>query len=107
MRRQKAASIPRSRLLYGVSSFSSQNFTLSEFSSWKLQSEHSHKLPHGGGGLLQRGVFFRRQLDLNDFFDAVRAELHGHAHEQPFDPVFTFEIDGARQNLFLVLEDRF
>src|SRR5690348_5459343 len=100
MRRPKAARIPRSAVLYSVLSFPSQNFVVSWFSSWKLQSEHSHKLSHGRGRLLQRAVFFRRQPDLNDLFDAVRAELDRYPHEQPFDPVFTFEIDGARGNFF-------
>jgi tetratricopeptide (TPR) repeat protein len=61
----------------------------------------------GFGALLERGVFFRRELDLDDLLQARRAQLAGHADVVAFDAVLAFEISGAGQNLLLVLENGF
>ncbi len=45
------------------------------------------------------------QRDLNNLFDAARAELHRHAHEQIADPVFALQEHRARHDLLLVLEN--
>ena len=62
---------------------------------------------HRGGGFLQRGVFFGGQFDLDDLLGAARAQFHRNADEQAVDAVFAFEINGAGQNLLLVLQDGF
>ena len=54
---------------------------------------------------LQRGVLFRRQLDLDDLLDAARAELDRHADEQIADAVLALQEHRARQDLLLVLQD--
>ena len=61
-----------------------------------LQSQHRHQFLHTRRALLQRRILFRRQLDLDDFLGALRPQLHRHADEQSINPVFAFQIDGAR-----------
>ena len=75
--------------------------------SIQLQAENGYQFADGCGRLIERGLFFRRQLDLDDLLDAFRAELYGNADEKPLDAVFAFEINGAGQDLLLVLENRF
>src|ERR1035437_6242115 len=70
-----------------------------------LHPDHAHQLLHRVGALLQGGLLFRGQLDLDDLLDAVRAQLAGHANEQAVDTVLAFEIGGARHDLLLVLKD--
>src|ERR1035441_5292788 len=70
-----------------------------------LHPDDAHQFLHRVGALLQGGLLFRGQLDLDDLLDAVRAPLARYADEQPVDTVFAFEIGGARHDLLLVLED--
>jgi hypothetical protein len=51
------------------------------------------------------GVFFGRELDLDDFLQAGGAQLAGNADVVAVDAVLAFEIGRAGQNLLLVLED--
>src|SRR5437660_694580 len=51
-------------------------------------------------------VFFGETLIGRNLLDPARAKLHGHSYKQPLNAVLTFQIRGARQDLFLVLEDR-
>ena len=39
----------------------------------KLHSNHSHQLLHSRCALVERGLLFRRELDLNDLLDPLRA----------------------------------
>src|ERR1035438_9653658 len=64
----------------------------------KLHPDHADQLLHRVGALLQGGLLFRGQLDLDDLLDAVRAQLARYADEQPVDTVFAFEIGGARRS---------
>ena len=70
-----------------------------------LYSDNLHQLLHRGGGFLECGLLFRRQFDLNDLFDATRAQLYRHAHEQPIDSVLTLKIGRAGQDFLAVIED--
>src|SRR5664279_5942498 len=69
-----------------------------------LYPDHAHQLLHRVGALLQGGLLFWRQLDLDDLLNAVGAQLAGHANEQAVDTVLAFEIGRARHDLLLVLE---
>ena len=60
---------------------------------------------HCGGGFFKAGFFFGHEFDLKNLFDAFRAELDRHAHEQSIDSVFPFEINGAAQDALAVVED--
>src|SRR5580765_7123937 len=57
----------------------------------------------GRGGLLQRRILLRRELDLNDLLHAARAELDRHADEEVVDPVLPLQEDRAGHDLLLVL----
>ena len=46
-----------------------------------LQTQNTHQFAYGGGGFIERSFFFLRQLDLDDLFDAARAQLYRHANE--------------------------
>src|ERR1700733_5676096 len=66
-----------------------------------------YKFPDGSGRLVDRGFFFRRELDLYDLLDTFRPKLHRNSHEKSLDPIFAFEIDRTGENLLLVLQDCF
>ena len=74
----------------------SRPHTECEPSSRELDAHHLHQLAYGIGRLAQSGLFLGRQLQLDDLFDALRAELGRHADEQPVDAVLAFEIDARR-----------
>ncbi len=74
---------------------------------FNLDSQNGNQFFHTGCGLLQRCVFFGGQLDLYDLLCATFTELYRHAHEQAVDAIFAFEVNGAWQDLLLVLQDCF
>ena len=43
-----------------------------------LNSNHRHQLLHRCGALIQRGLFFWRELDLDNLFQPLGAELARH-----------------------------
>src|SRR6202050_2359426 len=59
------------------------------------------------GRLVQRRFFLGLELDLDNLFDAFGAELHRNANKQTAKSVFTFEVSSARQDFFLILQNRF
>src|SRR3989475_1144233 len=61
---------------------------------------------HGRGGLLKRRLLFRSQFNLEDLLDAARSEFDRDADKEAVDPVLAFEVGGARENFFSVVEDR-
>src|ERR1039457_1969548 len=71
-----------------------------------LSPYHVHQFLHSRGALLQHGHLLRQELHLVDVLDAARAQFHRHSHEQAVNPVFAFQVSGARQHLLLVFEDR-
>src|SRR5208283_4886386 len=73
----------------------------------RLHSNHAHQLLHRRCALVQSGFLFRRQLDFDDLLDSLRAELHRHSNVEAVDAVLALQVRSARQDLFLVLEDRF
>jgi hypothetical protein len=72
-----------------------------------LDADDRAELADGFGALLQSGVFFGSELDLDDLLEAGRAQLAGDADVVALDAVLALEVDGAGDNLLLVLEDRF
>src|SRR4051794_34630150 len=76
-------------------------------SSQQLYFEYVYQFLHRTGGFLERGVFVRRQLDLDDLLEPARAELAGDADELIAHAVLALQIDRARDDLLLVEHDRF
>src|SRR3954469_11677191 len=64
--------------------------------------DHIHQFLHRARRLPERGVLVRRQLDLEDLFEAARPELAWHADELIADAVLALQIHRARQDLLLV-----
>src|SRR4029079_3919347 len=91
------------RMRFGVGSVLFERWTLG-CGSW-LHSYDVNQLFHRCRRLLQRGLFFSRQRDLNDLLHTTRAQLHWHADEQISNPVFTLQEHRARQDLLLVLQN--
>ena len=59
----------------------------------------------GRGALVQGGRFLRRELKFVDL-SRPRAPSFPDAYEKSLDPIFAFEVGGAGQHLFLVLQNR-
>jgi hypothetical protein len=58
-------------------------------------------------GFVQGGLLFGRELDLDDLFDALGAELARNADEETADAVLALQVRSAREDLLLILEDGF
>ena len=52
-----------------------------------LDPNHPAQLLHRCRALLQPGLLFRSQLDLDDLLNALRAQLHWHPDVESADPV--------------------
>src|SRR5437763_11287389 len=70
--------------------------------NFDLDSEHIDKFLNRRRALLKRDALLGRQVDLDDLFEAARAELAGHADVEALHAVLAFEVRGARENLLLV-----
>src|SRR5438045_1438314 len=70
----------------------------------RSNAEHVDEFLNRRGALLKRDALFGRQVDLDDLFEAARAELAGHADVETLYAVLAFQIRGAGQNLLLVFE---
>ena len=70
-----------------------------------LLLQHVDQFLHGGGALVQHGLLFGGELDLVNLFDARGAQLDRNAHVEAVNAVLAFQIGGAGQHFFLVLED--
>src|SRR5215204_3467166 len=68
--------------------------------------ENVHELLNGRRAFLKRSAFVIRETDLDDLLDAVLAEFDRHADEEIVNAVFAFEEDCARQDLFLIFQNR-
>src|ERR1700675_1732627 len=64
-----------------------------------LDADHGAELLHGCGTLLESRIFFGCQLDLDDLFQAGRAQLAWHADVEAIDAVLALKITRTRQNL--------
>src|ERR1700734_3438057 len=71
-----------------------------------LEAEHGHKFTHGGGRFVQRSFFVGLELDLDNLLDAFGAEFYRDTDKQAANSVLAFEVRSARQDFFLVLQDR-
>src|SRR5271157_4585745 len=60
-----------------------------------LEPQDGHQFLHRCGGLVERRLFFRKKLDLDNLLDASRAKFCRHADEEALDAVFAFEIRRA------------
>jgi hypothetical protein len=56
---------------------------------------------------LESGALVRRQLDLDNLFDAPRPKFDGHAEINVSQAILAFQIGSAWQHTFLILDDRF
>src|SRR3972149_3763780 len=63
------------------------------------------QLAHGGGGAVERGLLGLGQLDLDDLFDALPAQLDRHAHEEALGAVLALQQRGAGEHGLRVAED--
>src|SRR5579863_8724850 len=70
-------------------------------------SEDGHEFAHRSGGLVERGFFFRGELDLDNLLDAPRAQFHWYADVQSLNAVLALEVSRARENFLFVLQNRF
>src|SRR5882762_9685106 len=68
----------------------------------RLQSEHGDQFADRGRRFLQGGIFVGGELNFDDFFGTLCAELYRYSHEKAFDPVFAFEIHRAGKNFLFV-----
>src|SRR5947208_2659542 len=76
------------------------------FAAFKyLNAEHVDEFLNSRRALLKRDALLRGQVDLDDLFEAARAELAGHADVEVLYAVLAFEVSGARQNLLLVFQN--
>src|ERR1700719_3416271 len=73
---------------------------------FRLQSENCDEFANRGGGLVERGLFFRGKLNFDDLLDAASAEFYRHADEQPVDSVLAFGVGSARKDFFFVFQNR-
>src|SRR5215468_1266115 len=70
-----------------------------------LNADHLRQFSYGVSAFLQRSLLFGGEFDLDDLFQALGSELARHADEEVLDPIFALKVDGARQDLLLVLEN--
>src|SRR4030095_10074303 len=82
-------------------------FAPSAYNLVGLYPDYVDQFLDGASRLVELGLLLRRQLDLEELLAALRAQLHGHAHEQIVDAIFALQEHRARHDLFLVLQDRF
>src|SRR5262249_26160982 len=64
--------------------------------------EDADNLAHRRRRGLERSVFVLAQVELDDLLDPTRAQLHRHAHVEPFDRVLALEVGRAGQHAVLV-----
>src|SRR5271165_4630746 len=83
------------------------NPTIRNHAVRNLNADHRAQFLHRLGASLQRGIFVRRELDLDNLFQPPRAQLAGNADVVAFDAVFALQIGRAGQNLLLILENGF
>src|SRR4051794_19495267 len=93
--------------LKSFSRTSTSNAAPAQASRSELDADHVDELFHRPGRFLERRVFVRRQLDLDDLLEPTRTQLAWHADEQVLRAVLALQVDRAWQDLLLVEEDRF
>src|SRR5579862_1052099 len=71
-----------------------------------LRRQDADDLTDGLGARPQRGALVIGEVELDDLLDALRAELHRHAHVQAVDAVLALEVRRARKHALLVQHDR-
>src|ERR1700722_2727858 len=74
-------------------------------SSKVLDGNDSAKLFHGGSALVEGCFLFWSEFDFDDLLDTLGAEFHRDADKEPVDTVFSVQIGGTGENLFLVFEN--
>src|SRR5438067_11437802 len=67
--------------------------------------DYFDELSHRRSRFLERGVFVRRELDLDDLLEPARAELAGYADEEIAHAVLALQKHRTRYDLVLVEED--
>ena len=73
----------------------------------KLDADDGAEFFYCGCALLQCGIFFGRELDLDDLFEAACAQFAGNADVEALNTVLALQIRRAGQDLLLVLQDGF
>lgn len=75
------------------------------FSPRGLNPDHSAQLLHRIRALVQTGLLFGGEFDLDDLLDAFFAQLRRNSDVKALDSVFAFEIGGAGESFLFVFEN--
>src|SRR5579859_4929415 len=73
----------------------------------RLHADYRAELLDGGCALFKGSILFGGELDFDDLLETRGAQLAGNADIEALNAVFALKISSARQDLLLVLQNRF